>query len=618
MNKKKGPTTLFYIIADIVICFAASLVGIMLRFTIEYNAVPANAIQNASVLCAVWIPFHVAIMALFRLYNRLWRYASVREAIRILIACTVSATVAVLIGYCFRFTSFVSYYFFLWMVLTVLTLASRFAIRIYISLKHTYGKHGSESKSIVHVMLVGAGSAGYAIARAVEIDSKLSNTKIVCAIDDDPRKKGRYIFGIKIVGGRNSIIWAAKHYRVDEIFFAISSADTATRNEFFAICHQTGCVVKSIPSYYQLATGKVSITNLREISISDLLDRPEYEIDYSKISEYISDKVVLVTGAGGSIGSELCRQVASFSPAKLLMLDCYENSLFEISNEIQKKWPNLSVETMVGSVRDHARLESIFSELHPQIVLHAAAHKHVPLMEGSPHEAIKNNVFGTLNLVRVSDKYSVERFLMISTDKAVNPTSVMGATKRICEVIIQQYDRISNTEFAAVRFGNVLGSNGSVVPIFQRQIAEGGPVTVTDKDITRYFMTIPEAVSLVLQACAFAEGGEIFVLDMGSPVKILTLAENMIRLSGYEPYKDIDIVFTGLRPGEKLFEELLLDSEGLQVTRHSQIFVTKPLILDADECKKKLQTLYDAAQDESSDVRAAIKNILPNYHPDVF
>lgn len=472
-----------------------------------------------------------------------------------------------------------------------------------------------EHSAYRNVMVVGGGESGHLVIHDLAHNTKF-NGRVVCVIDDDEAKVGRDISGTPIVGTRSSIKENAKKFNVDVIIFAIPSASPAERSAILRICSDTGCEVRVLTGIQQLVDGNISdvdVSKTRKINVEDLLGRDPIRIDLGFVKDYVGGKTVMVTGGGGSIGSELCRQLAANGVNKLIIFDIYENNTYDILNELKRNYPNLSIEAIIGSVRDTDRLDYVFSTYRPEIVYHAAAHKHVPLMEDSPNEAVKNNVFGTLNTVRAADKYGVKRFVMISTDKAVNPTNVMGATKRICEMIVQTYNKRSKTEYVAVRFGNVLGSNGSVIPLFKRQIEEGGPVTVTHPDIIRYFMTIPEAVSLVLQAGASAQGGEIFVLDMGNPVKIVDLAENLIRLSGYEPNKDIMIEFTGLRPGEKLYEELLMDEEGLKNTKNKLIHIGQPITLDEDQLFADLDELNSVMDDEDADIRGLIKKIVPTY-----
>ena len=476
-------------------------------------------------------------------------------------------------------------------------------------------ENNSADKLKGNIMIIGAGCAASMIINELR-DNKVNNCKFKCAIDDDPAKKNTYILGIRVYGDRNSIIEAAEKFQIDTILFAIPSCDNKEKVEILNICKETGCELKIVPSIYQMMnSGEKGISKkIRKVQIEDLLGREPISLDINRIIDYVAGRTVLVTGGGGTIGSELCRQIAEHDPKRLVIFDIYENNAYDIQNELRRKYPELDLVTLIGSVRDSKRLESVFKTYRPDIVYHAAAHKHVPLMEDSPNEAIKNNVFGTLKTAQCADKYGAKKFVLISTDKAVNPTNIMGASKRMCEMIIQSYNKRSETEFVAVRFGNVLGSNGSVIPLFKKQIEAGGPVTVTDPDIIRYFMTIPEAVTLVLQAGASAKGGEIFVLDMGKPVKILTLAENLIRLSGFTPHKDIKIEFIGLRPGEKLYEEMLMAEEGLKETENKLIHIGQPIEFDENEFFAALDNLRKAMYDDSVDMRAIVSGIVPTYH----
>lgn len=462
-------------------------------------------------------------------------------------------------------------------------------------------------------LIVGAGGGAQRLLRSIGTDANFTKCRPVCAVDDDKMKHGFFISGIPVVGACSDIPQVCQKYNIKTIFLAIPSLGFERRREIISICLGLGAEVHTLPSLSEIMLDKKADLTVKKLKIEDLLGRDTVHIDLEKVMGYVENKTILVTGAGGSIGSELCRQISAHSPKKLVLLDIYENNVYDIQNEIRRRHPELDIETLIGSVRDYARLEQIFKSRRPDIIYHAAAHKHVPLMEDSPHEAIKNNVFGTLNTVRAADAAGVGRFVMISTDKAVNPTNVMGATKRMCEMIVQAWNKKSKTEFVAVRFGNVLGSNGSVIPLFERQISEGGPITVTHPDIIRYFMTIPEAVSLVLQAGAEASGGEIFVLDMGEPVKIDDLARNMIKLSGFEPDVDIKIVYTGLRPGEKLYEELLMDEEGLKSTDNKLIHIGQPIKFDEEKFFSRLEELEKAMSDDSLPVREIIAELVPTY-----
>jgi len=464
------------------------------------------------------------------------------------------------------------------------------------------------------VIIIGAGAAANMILKEIE-SSQYVSMQVKCIVDDNPGCHGKLLRGIPIIGGRDKILDAAREYGIDKIIFAIPSANRTVRKEILDICKESGCKLSTIPGTYQLINGDVSVSKLREVEIEDLLGREPVKTNIDEIMDYVSGKVVMVTGGGGSIGSELCRQIAGHNPKQLLIVDIYENNAYDIQQELVRKYPRLNLVVLIASVRNTNRMNQIFETYKPEVVYHAAAHKHVPLMEVSPNEAVKNNVLGTWKVVQAASHYKVKRFVMISTDKAVNPTNIMGATKRICEMIIQTYNNRSETEFVAVRFGNVLGSNGSVIPLFKKQIAEGGPVTVTDPNIIRYFMTIPEAVSLVLQAGAYAKGGEIFVLDMGEPVRIVDLAENLIKLSGYKVGEDIEIKFTGLRPGEKMYEERLMEEEGMQQTANKMISIGKPIQIDEEKFLQQLEELKDYVVQEPADIREWVKAMVPTYVP---
>lgn len=503
-----------------------------------------------------------------------------------------------------------SYYLFYGVCLFTMVAVSRYSYRAF----RTIVKRQKLVKECTNVLMVGAGGAGNMLVREI-CNSSHVNKRVVCIVDDAKAKQGSYLHGVKIMGGHGDIPRLVKRYQVDEIMIALPSAPAREIKEILDICKETGCEMKRLPGMYQLVNGEVSISTLKEVEVNDLLGREPVEVDLSAILDYVAGKTVLVTGGGGSIGSEICRQVAEHNPKRLVIVDIYENTTYDIQNELKAAYPNLDLTVLIASVRNTKRIDFIFQKFRPDIVYHAAAHKHVPLMEDSPNEAVKNNVLGTLKVVQAADRWKVRRFVMISTDKAVNPTNIMGATKRICEMIIQTYNNHSKTEFVAVRFGNVLGSNGSVIPLFKKQISQGGPVTVTHPDIIRYFMTIKEAVSLVLQAGAYAKGGEIFVLDMGEPVKIADLARNLILLSGHKPEEDIPIVYTGLRPGEKLYEEMLMDEEGLQETDNKLIHIGKPIKMDEDRFLMQLENLANYVIQEPEDIRRWVQEIVPTYHP---
>ena len=558
------------------------------------------------------IPVTLVIFYIMHLYSSLWAFAGETELQNIVVACVISTLLNGIGMQFFKITTQAvprSYYVAYLASLVVCIFASRFSYRFFRGLKHKQ----QNKKNLISVMVIGAGEAANLIIKEI-VNSNFSTMVIKCIIDDDRGKWGRYIQGIKVVGGRDKIVECADIYEVDEIIVAMPSAPRADIREILEICKDTNCKLRSLPGMYQLVNGEVSVSKLRDVEVEDLLGRDPISVDMDSILGYVQGKVVLVTGGGGSIGSELCRQIAAHKAKQLVIVDIYENSVYDIQQELKEKYPELDLVVLIASVRNTNRMNYIFSTYRPNIVYHAAAHKHVPLMEDSPTEAVKNNVFGTFKTAQAAAMSGVQRFVMISTDKAVNPTNIMGASKRICEMIIQTFDKHYNTEFVAVRFGNVLGSNGSVIPLFRRQIAAGGPVTVTHPDIIRYFMTIPEAVSLVLQAGAYARGGEIFVLDMGEPVKILKLAENLIKLSGFRVGEDIKIEFTGLRPGEKLYEELLMEEEGMKDTANRMIHIGKPIELDEHEFFMQLKELKDECQIESSNIRPLLKKIVPTYH----
>lgn len=596
----------------------AAAVSIFISFKlIEVPEVPKGGnIFVFSLL--IWPTLMVLSFYIFKTYSVLWRFSRISDLLRVFVGMVVAlgalficqmavygkAISAPAMLLTFFITFFLTVVFRLCMKDIIMRVSSREA-----------DEKTSADKLEGNIMIIGAGCAASMIINELR-DNKVNSCKFKCAIDDDPAKKNTYILGIKVYGDRNSIIEAAEKFQIDTILFAIPSCDNKEKGEILNICKETGCELKIVPSIYQMMnSGEKGISKkIRKVQIEDLLGREPISLDINRIIDYVAGRTVLVTGGGGTIGSELCRQIAEHDPKRLVIFDIYENNAYDIQNELRRKYPELDLVTLIGSVRDSKRLESVFKTYRPDIVYHAAAHKHVPLMEDSPDEAIKNNVFGTLKTAQCADKYGAKKFVLISTDKAVNPTNIMGASKRMCEMIIQSYNKRSETEFVAVRFGNVLGSNGSVIPLFKKQIEAGGPVTVTDPDIIRYFMTIPEAVTLVLQAGASAKGGEIFVLDMGKPVKILTLAENLIRLSGFTPHKDIKIEFIGLRPGEKLYEEMLMAEEGLKETENKLIHIGQPIEFDENEFFAALDNLRKAMYDDSVDMRAIVSGIVPTYH----
>ena len=599
------------IILDILCIIAASFLALLTRFEFDFHQIPPEFLKVIYEYGPFIIVVTLIIFTFFHVYSSLWEYAGIEEVFSLIAACLLSA-VAKIVVISFTWSTMPrSWYVLDTMYLMILIGTTRVSYRL-IRLRRQNRKFPWVKRK--KVMIIGGGEAGRTLITEIQ-NSKYLDQKVACIIDDDPKKIGRYIKGIKVVGNRDSIKKNVKRYNIQQIILTIPSVNSARIRPIVEICQDTNCELMILPGVYQLVTGEVKASKHRPVKIEDLLGRDEVHINLNEIMDYVSGKVIMVTGGGGSIGSELCRQIAEHRPKQLIIFDIYENNAYDIQQELVRKHPELDLVVLIGSVRDENRIDSIFEQYHPEIIYHAAAHKHVPLMEDSPNEAIKNNVLGTYNMVRMADKWNVKRFVQISTDKAVNPTNIMGASKRICEMIIQTYNKESNTEYVAVRFGNVLGSNGSVIPLFKKQIAEGGPVTVTHPEIIRYFMTIPEAVSLVLQAGAYAKGGEIFVLDMGDPVKILDLAKNMIRLSGYKVDQDIKIEFTGLRPGEKLFEELLMDEEGMTDTPNKLIHIGHPIDVDEVKLFHALRVLEQAAQSETDDMRLIVESIVPTYHP---
>ncbi len=600
-------------IIDIVTVAVASIGALLLRFDLSFERIQEPYLNIVLDLLPVATAATIIILWVLRLYNSLWTYAGIKELERVVFGSVLSTVFYVILIYVFHYDEYRlprSFYFLYFCLLLIILAVSRFGYRVARTMIRNYvdRKYGS------NVMVIGAGEAGSMIIREMTNNDDTHKT-VCCVIDDSKEKIGNYILGVKVVGNTDDIPYYAEKYNIREIIIAIPSISKKETGRIVNICKGTKCALKILPGIKELVDGGTKLSQLRNVQIEDLLERGSIEVDIDSVMGFVTGRTVLVTGGGGSIGSELCRQLARHGVGQLLIVDIYENNAYEIEQELRRDYPDLNLVVMIASVRNTKRIDLIFEKYKPEIVFHAAAHKHVPLMEVSPNEAVKNNVYGTLKTVRAADKHGVERFILISTDKAVNPTNVMGATKRLCEMIIQTYDRISKTEFVAVRFGNVLGSNGSVIPLFKKQIEEGGPVTVTHPDIVRFFMTIPEAVSLVLQAGAFAKGGEIFVLDMGEPVKIRTLAENLIRLSGYVPYQDIDIKFTGLRPGEKLYEEVLMDEEGLQNTANSLIHIGKPIKMDYDDFLARIDDFYDYVKEEPDDIREKLMELVPTYKP---
>lgn len=649
--QKKGKLEHWQIIAmylavyDAIAVNAAYFLALWIRFDCRYSEIPEVYLSSYLKFAPWYTIFSVVIFWLLRLYKSIWRFASYSEFVRIVAATVITGLFhTVVITITVRRMP-ISYYMFGILIQFLLVAGVRFSYRFV--LLERGKKEKEESGNYCRIMVIGAGAAGQTILREMSRAREVKG-KICCIIDDNSNKWGRYIDGVPVVGGRDDIMVNAKKYKINQIFFAIPSASAEEKRDILNICKETGCELKILPGIYQLMTGEIALSKMRKVSIEDLLGREPIKVDMNEIFRYLKGKVILVTGGGGSIGSELCRQIAGHNPKQLIIFDVYENNAYDIEQELKSKYPDLNLKVLIGSVRDSRRVSSIFRTYKPEIVYHAAAHKHVPLMETSPCEAIKNNVMGTYKVASAALRNGCQRFVLISTDKAVNPTNIMGASKRLCEMVIQSMDMISKTgnakllpflgahyeddefgedttasipcngqrtEFVAVRFGNVLGSNGSVIPLFRKQIEKGGPVTVTHPDIIRYFMTIPEAVSLVLQAGTYARGGEIFVLDMGAPVKIDTLARNLIKLSGYEPDVDIQIKYTGLRPGEKLYEEKLMAEEGLMKTDNDLIHIGKPIPFDVKEFLHQLEVLADASYANDAEICHMVEKIVPTYHP---
>ena len=634
---------IFLVLYDIIAVNLAYFLALWFRFDCVFSRIPRDYLMAWRQFVPIYTVLCIVLFAFARLYNSLWRFASFSELIRITIASlTTSVLHVVLITALFRRMP-ISYDIIGAGFQYVFVTAIRFSYRLFLYLREL---RADRIRSRDNVMLIGAGNAGQMILRDIA-NTPNASEKVVCIIDDNSNKWGRYIHNVPIVGGRDTILENVEKYQVDKIYLAIPGATAEERRDILNICKETDCELKNLPGLYQLVSGEVTVNELKPVSVEDLLGRQPIQPEMKEVFDFISGKVILVTGGGGSIGSELCRQIANHDPKQLIIFDVYENNAYDIQNELKETHPELNLVTLIGSVRDSRRMFQVFQEYRPQIVYHAAAHKHVPLMEDSPNEAIKNNAIGTYKTAYAAMAHGCERFVLISTDKAVNPTNIMGASKRLCEMIIQAFDeKIKSgkaadipqlfthlgdeiaekkengvhltdvrTEFVAVRFGNVLGSNGSVVPIFKKQIAKGGPVTVTHPDIIRYFMTVPEAVRLVMQAGTYAHGGEVFVLDMGSPVKIDTLARNLIRLSGFKPDVDIQIKYTGLRPGEKLYEEKLMAEEGLKKTENDLIHIGCPIPFDTDEFLACLDGLKRAAYNNSRDIKDRVAQIVTTYHP---
>lgn len=608
-NAQKALRVACLVLADLILINLSAFLALYIRFEFDFRQLYATTFLRDMLICAgINSACTILIFHILKLYNSLWEFASVSELVRITLGCFFSAVFYMVGMFMLHLTVPRSFPAIYMLILCLLCGALRLSYRC---VRRT--RAGLRSEGEKRPMLIGGGQAG-AIALREFQTSPRSENKVVCIIDDSPNKVGSYLRGVKIVGGRSSIPAMAEKYDVDEIVLAIPSASRHEKLQILSYCHNTSCTLRTLPGICQLANGEVRIEQIREVDIEDLLGRETVKIDLDEVAAYITGKTVLVTGGGGSIGSELCRQAAAQRPKRLIIFDIYENNAYDIQMELRRTHPELDLVVLIGSVRDRERVMQVFDRYRPDLVCHAAAHKHVPLMETSPFEAIKNNVFGTYNVAQAADRFGMQRFILISTDKAVNPTNVMGASKRLCEMIVQMMNDRSATEYVAVRFGNVLGSAGSVIPLFRKQIRSGGPVTVTDKRVIRYFMTIPEAVQLIFQAGAYARGGEIFVLDMGEPVRIDDLARNMIRLSGFEPDVDIPIVYTGLRPGEKLYEELLLSGEGMQKTKNDLIYIGHEIAFDPAAFEENLMLLRAIPETDEPALRAKLRELVPTFH----
>ena len=633
--------TLLLMLYDFVAIIVSYMAALLIRFDLRFNSIDEKYLQAFYKSILLYAAFCVVLFWFLRLYKSIWRFASFTELLRVILATSISGVVYIVVMTTFVLRMPVSYYIVGVACQFCLTLGIRFSYRFILLLRGRMNQNESEK----NVMLIGAGAAGQMIFRDIKA-AKETNEKVACFIDDNPNKWGRYIDNVPVFGGRDHILEAVEKFKIEKIYVAIPSAEPEDKRDILRVCSEAPCELMNLPGMYQLYTGEVTVSKMKTVQIEDLLGRDPIKPDMSEVFRYITGKVVLVTGVG-SIGSELARQIAAHQPKHLILFDVYENNAYDIQQELKKKYPNMKLDTIIGSVRDSRKIFKVFEDFRPEIVYHAAAHKHVPLMEDSPCEAIKNNAMGTYKTAYAAMSHGCKRFVLISTDKAVNPTNIMGASKRLCEMIIQAFDKKikegkadeipqlfthgmrevitkpeivealknTKTEFVAVRFGNVLGSNGSVIPLFKKQIAEGGPVTVTHPDIIRYFMTIPEAVSLVLLAGTYANGGEIFVLDMGEPVKIDTLARNLIRLSGFKPDVDIKLQYTGLRPGEKLFEEKLMAEEGLKRTKNDLIHIGCPIPFDIEEFLEQLDELMEAAYKNKDDMRQRVQKVVTTYHP---
>ncbi len=616
LNFQRWEKTLLLGFLDIITVAMAYFVALYLRHDFRISEIPAEYITGYMHSIVPWVGVSVVVFALCKLYRSILTLASVAELMAVIKAYLILLPIYGLLIWLLKMDMPRSYYAMGYVLSFCMTTGLRFSYRLLRFVSHQdpvlagRGKKGEE-----RVMIIGAGSAGQMLIKEMQESDKIEGkVRVCCAIDDNPYKHGKYIEGVKIVGDRHDIVSSAKKYRITRIIYAIPTTEGSQQKEILNICKMTGCKLQTVPGMYQLVNGEVNVSRLRDVEVSDLLGREQIRVNNEEIFADIGGKTILVTGGGGSIGSELCRQIAGANPRQLVIFDIYENNAYAIQQELRRSCPRLALVTLIGSVRNTNRINWVMRTYRPDIVFHAAAHKHVPLMEDSPNEAIKNNVIGTYKTASAAVTYGVKKFVLISTDKAVNPTNIMGASKRLCEMVVQMMDRRSaHTSFVAVRFGNVLGSNGSVIPLFKQQIAEGGPVTVTDKRVIRYFMTIPEAVSLVLQASYYAKGGEIFVLEMGEPVKIDDMARNLIRLSGLRPDVDIKIEYIGLRPGEKLYEELLMNEEGLQETANKMIHIGKPIEMDDAWFRVKLEELDDASRMETERIKELVSEMVPTY-----
>jgi len=602
---------LLIMLLDVLGTAGSFFLGLWFRYDFAFQEIRIDHINGYLSAIGPWCAITILVFLVFKLYSSIWAFVSTSEVFRIIGAYVVLAVSGVAI---FHFDGFLmprSSMVMGLLISFIYTVALRFSYRLLRTAQRKIS-HMTHINGVKNVMLIGAGDAGRALALEFT-NSDYVKDHLACVIDDNPVKLNKRLCGAPIVGNRYDIPQMVNQYKIDKIIFAIPSCSAKVRKDILDICTTTGCEVQLLPGIFQMVNGEVSVSKLRKVDPQDLLGREPIRVNLEEIFDYIHGKTVMVTGGGGSIGSELCRQIASAKPEQLIIFEIYENNAYDIQMELKRQYPELNLQVLIGSVRNTNRVDYVVGKYKPDLIFHAAAHKHVPLMEDSPNEAIKNNVFGTYKMAKAAAKYGVKRFVLISTDKAVNPTNIMGASKRLCEMVVQMMNRESRTEFVAVRFGNVLGSNGSVIPLFKKQIEAGGPVTVTHPDIIRYFMTIPEAVSLVLQAGYYARGGEIFVLDMGEPVKIDTMARNMIRLSGYEPDVDIRVEYTGLRPGEKLYEELLMKEEGLQETANKLIHIGKPIEMDDEKFKEQLSRLDHACKEEVGNMKDIVAEIVPTY-----